>query len=435
MTKKPLHLHNLKKKKKKTGTPKTFDKLWTDLRNITADMFLAGANAANCNLKHSGWRCGEYAYSPGDWELFGIDFMFDADFKPWVLEVRSFLLLIFSSSFLRFWFIFGRRGLAGLHGERRRRKCGRRARPRSGARRRKEALFALSLFLERRRSPFDRRRSKARSKKKEREGNSRSGRWDRSSRSLSLSFSLARSMRKEKEETNALSSRSARRGTRSSFLRSLFFRGGRRRSKTREKKTHSLTLFFFSLSLPPLPPPPSPRPRHTPNTKQTLTGQRLPGHQAPRLLELGLLRLPSRVRLRHARPRVRRAERRRRRRVRAAAAGDDRAVGLEAARMHGEDLQPLHRGGVLPGVERVQDGGGDGPQGRIRAAVWRRPEPEGGDGRQGDEGLIFLFFLFFFFFFFPFLFCSGLGERYGGRERERGGGEIWRIMTTRKEKT
>ena len=250
MTKKPLHLHNLKKKKKKTGTPKTFDKLWTDLRNITADMFLAGANAANCNLKHSGWRCGEYAYSPGDWELFGIDFMFDADFKPWVLEVRSFLLLIFSSSFLRFWFIFGRRGLAGLHGERRRRKCGRRARPRSGARRRKEALFALSLFLERRRSPFDRRRSKARSKKKEREGNSRSGRWDRSSRSLSLSFSLARSMRKEKEETNALSSRSARRGTRSSFLRSLFFRGGRRRSKTREKKTHSLTLFFFSLSLP-----------------------------------------------------------------------------------------------------------------------------------------------------------------------------------------
>ena len=57
-------------------------------------------------------------------------------------------------------------------------------------------------------------------------------------------------MRKEKEETNALSSRSARRGTRSSFLRSLFFRGGRRRSKTREKKTHSLTLFFFSLSLP-----------------------------------------------------------------------------------------------------------------------------------------------------------------------------------------
>ena len=71
-----------------TGNPKTFDKLWSDLRNITADMFLAGSNAANCNLKHSGWRCGEYAYSPGDWELFGIDFMFDADFKPWVLEVR-----------------------------------------------------------------------------------------------------------------------------------------------------------------------------------------------------------------------------------------------------------------------------------------------------------------------------------------------------------
>ena len=72
-----------------TGSPKTFDKLWSDLRNITADMFLAGSNAANCNLKHSGWRCGEYAYSPGDWELFGIDFMFDTDFKPWVLEVNA----------------------------------------------------------------------------------------------------------------------------------------------------------------------------------------------------------------------------------------------------------------------------------------------------------------------------------------------------------
>lgn len=68
-------------------------------------MFLAGSNAANCNLKHSGWRCGEYAYSPGDWELFGIDFMFDADFKPWVLEVRRgvffFLFLSFHRSFSR----------------------------------------------------------------------------------------------------------------------------------------------------------------------------------------------------------------------------------------------------------------------------------------------------------------------------------------------
>lgn len=85
----PWALHRLRKfVGDATGTPKVFDKLWTDLRNITADMFLAGFNAANCNLKHSGWRCGEYAYSPGDWELFGIDFMFDADFKPWVLEVK-----------------------------------------------------------------------------------------------------------------------------------------------------------------------------------------------------------------------------------------------------------------------------------------------------------------------------------------------------------
>ena len=80
-----------------TGSPKTFDKLWSDLRNITADMFLAGSNAANCNLKHSGWRCGEFAYSPGDWELFGIDYMFDADFKPWVLEVRFESLSTFLS--------------------------------------------------------------------------------------------------------------------------------------------------------------------------------------------------------------------------------------------------------------------------------------------------------------------------------------------------
>ena len=89
-----------------TGSPKTFDKLWSDLRNITADMFLAGSNAANCNLKHSGWRCGEYAYSPGDWELFGIDFMFDADFKPWVLEVRR-------GVFSFFFFLFIDRSLAG----------------------------------------------------------------------------------------------------------------------------------------------------------------------------------------------------------------------------------------------------------------------------------------------------------------------------------
>ena len=78
-------------------------------------MFLAGSNAANCNLKHSGWRCGEYAYSPGDWELFGIDFMFDADFKPWVLEVRErFFLSFFQDLFVeRFWFILGRRRREG----------------------------------------------------------------------------------------------------------------------------------------------------------------------------------------------------------------------------------------------------------------------------------------------------------------------------------
>ena len=245
--------------------------------------------------------------------------------------------------------------------------------------------------------------------------------------SFSLSLFLTRSLDEKGERRNKRTVFSLRsKGDKKLFFTvSLFSR--RPASFENKRKKNSLTHSLLLFSLPSLPPPPLPPPPPS--------GQRLPGHQAPRLLELGLLRLPSRVRLRHARPRVRRAERRRRRRVRAAAAGDDRAVGLEAARMHGEDLQPLHRGGVLPGVERVQDGGGDGPQGRIRAAVWRRPEPEGGDGRQGDEGLIFLFFLFFFFFFFPFLFCSGLGERYGGRERERGGGEIWRIMTTRKEKT
>ena len=331
------------KKKKKTGTPKTFDKRWTDLRNITADMFLAGSNAANCNLKHSGWRCGEYAYSPGDWELFGIDFMFDADFKPWVLEVRErFFLSFFQDLFVeRFWFILGRR-----------RREGKRillSRSSGG----KKKLLTFLLFL--------------------------------------LELAAAASEKSKKE-----------------------------------KKTHSL-------SLPPLPPPPSPRPLHTPKTKQTLTGQRLPGHQAPRLLELGLLGVPPRVGLRHARPRVRRAERGRRRRLRAPAAGDDGALRVEAARVHRAGVQPLHRGRVLARVEGVQDRGRDGAQGRVRPALRRRPEPEGRDGGQGDEGVRerereIGGFLFFFFVSFLFRFR---GERE--REGEHREGEFWRINEERQD--
>ena len=255
-----------------TGSPKTFDKLWSDLRNITADMFLAGSNAANCNLKHSGWRCGEYAYSPGDWELFGIDYMFDADFKPWVLEVRRYLFVNFSSSLSpKFWSFlvkfFGGRSLS------------------------------ISLVL-------------ATSKEED-------------------PFSLERKERRRRGH----SSLPARRGKKEAFE---FF-------CSRKEKTHALSspslfpplLVFLHSPLP--------------------SGQRLPRHQAPRLLELRLLRLPPGVGLRDPGEGVRCAECRRRRRVLPPAAGDDGAVGLEAAGVHRPVLQPVHRGRLLPRVQRVQD--------------------------------------------------------------------------------
>lgn len=60
---------------------------------------------------------------------------------------------------------------------------------------------------------------------------------------------------------------------------------------------------------------------------------------------------------------------------------------MEEARVHGEDLLALHGGRVLSRVERVQDGGGDGDEGRVRPAVWGQPEPAARDGRQGAEGV------------------------------------------------
>ena len=72
-----------------TGSGAAFNQMWADVTKITADAFAAGADADNCNLPHSGWRCGDRAFTPGSWELFGVDYMFDEDYKPWILEVNA----------------------------------------------------------------------------------------------------------------------------------------------------------------------------------------------------------------------------------------------------------------------------------------------------------------------------------------------------------
>ena len=72
-----------------TGSRTAFDQLWRDVASVTADAVAAGAEADHCNLPHSGWRCGERAFTPGSWELFGFDYMFDEAMKPWLLEVNA----------------------------------------------------------------------------------------------------------------------------------------------------------------------------------------------------------------------------------------------------------------------------------------------------------------------------------------------------------
>jgi hypothetical protein len=108
--KKNRHAHSLSRspfQMTKTTTPTPPSLQQGAPRPLTSSGPTSATSPPTCSSPaptHSGWRCGEYAYSPGDWELFGIDYMFDADFKPWVLEVRRYLFVNFSSSLSpKFW--------------------------------------------------------------------------------------------------------------------------------------------------------------------------------------------------------------------------------------------------------------------------------------------------------------------------------------------